>query len=143
MLAGQPTSLAYDKDFIVSSLDLLSGLAEGLGSRLQALVAPGLLREILLECCKDDTPDVRQGAFALTGDLARGWPQSILISGKEFCELAVQAMQPDMVCPENVSSCNNACWCLGEISLKVISPLEEAAYSLIICFYLAWCIVNQ
>ena len=30
--------MAYDKEFIVCSLDLLSGLAEGLGSSIESLV---------------------------------------------------------------------------------------------------------
>lgn len=32
--------VAYDKEFIVCSLDLLSGLAEGLGSSIESLVRP-------------------------------------------------------------------------------------------------------
>lgn len=119
MLANQPTSLKHDRDFIVSSLDLLSGLVEGVGSGLGSLVDPGMLREILIECCSDESPDVRQGAFALVGDLARGWQEPIKESRKEFCELAVRAMHPSLVVRDNLSSCNNACWCLGEIALKV------------------------
>lgn len=61
----------YDKEFIVCSLDLLSGLAEGLGSGAESLVSQCSLRDLLLHCCTDDAPDVRQSAFALLGDLAR------------------------------------------------------------------------
>ena len=32
------------------------------------------LRDLLLHCCVDDAPDVRQSAFALLGDLARVSP---------------------------------------------------------------------
>lgn len=34
-------------------------------------VAQCSLRDLLLHCCVDDAPDVRQSAFALLGDLAR------------------------------------------------------------------------
>ena len=89
----------YDREFIVCSLDLLSGLAEGLGSGIESLVLTFLdvllerfsvhkfpettayialfqvsqtnLRDLLLNCCMDEAPDVRQSAFALMGDLAR------------------------------------------------------------------------
>ena len=33
-----PSGVLYDKEFIVCSLDLLSGLAEGLGSGIESLV---------------------------------------------------------------------------------------------------------
>ena len=33
--------MAYDKEFIICSLDLLSGLAEGLGSSIESLVNLG------------------------------------------------------------------------------------------------------
>ncbi|GMH45796.1 hypothetical protein BSKO_13759 [Bryopsis sp. KO-2023] len=120
--AAQPTSIPWDKDFIVSSLDLLSGLVEGLGTSMASLVGVSRLRELLLECCEDEAPDVRQGAFALVGDLARSCMQQLLPSGKEFCDLAVRNMEPGMVVRDNLSACNNACWCLGELAMKL--PVE-------------------
>jgi hypothetical protein len=42
LLQVDPVSagVQYDKEFIVCSLDLLSGLAEGLGSGIESLVFP-------------------------------------------------------------------------------------------------------
>ncbi|XP_028113617.1 transportin-1-like isoform X8 [Camellia sinensis] len=65
------SGVQYDREFIVCSLDLLSGLTEGLGSGIESLVTQSSLRDLLLQCCIDDAPDVRQSAFALLGDLAR------------------------------------------------------------------------
>ncbi|XP_073027371.1 transportin-1-like isoform X2 [Primulina eburnea] len=64
----------YDKEFIVCSLDLLSGLAEGLGAGIESLISQSNLRDMLLQCCVDDAYDIRQSAFALLGDLARVCP---------------------------------------------------------------------
>lgn len=158
----QKAGVNYDKEFIVCSLDLLSGLAEGLGSSIESLVsicsflknrllglvstavnlmyksytwylgvyfvgevnkvtlswgrdcfaamyyvAPCMvnwwypdtrgwlvvclavmlkkilfhvvqvsrsdLRDLLLQCCADEAPDVRQSALALLGDLVKVW----------------------------------------------------------------------
>ncbi|CDY26790.1 BnaC09g09170D [Brassica napus] len=88
----------YDREFIVCSLDLLSGLAEGLGSGIESLVSQTNLRDLLLNCCMDEAPDVRQSAFALMGDLAR----STNLIG------------------ENLSVANNACWAIGELAVKCL-----------------------
>ncbi|XP_068661893.1 transportin-1-like [Aristolochia californica] len=61
----------YDKEFIVCCLNLIFGLAEGLGSGIERLVAPSDLRDLLLQCCLDDAADIRQSALALLRDLAR------------------------------------------------------------------------
>ena len=41
-----------DKDFVIGALDLISGLAEGLGPGVQPLVARSQLRTSLLQCCQ-------------------------------------------------------------------------------------------
>jgi len=63
--------MLYDREFIVCSLDLLSGLVEGLGAGIESLVAQSNLRDLLLQCCMDEAADVRQSALALLGDLSR------------------------------------------------------------------------
>ncbi|KAG0595374.1 hypothetical protein M758_UG161200 [Ceratodon purpureus] len=99
----QRAGVNYDKEFIVCSLDLLSVLAEGLGSSIEKLVSRSDLRDLLLQCCADEAPDVRQSALALLGDLVKGHDVK-----------------------ENVSVANNACWAIGEVAIKVrkeISPI--------------------
>lgn len=46
-------------EFIVCALDLLSGLAEGLGPSVEALVGRSPLREIVVRCCRDPDADIR------------------------------------------------------------------------------------
>nr|GEW51131.1 transportin-1 isoform X1 [Tanacetum cinerariifolium] len=64
----------FDKEFVICSLDLLSGLIEGLGSGIESLVSQSNLREFLLQYCMDDDADIRKSAFALLGDFTRVCP---------------------------------------------------------------------
>ncbi|KAL6556349.1 Transportin-1 [Orobanche gracilis] len=115
----------YDKEFIVCSLDLLSGLAEGLGPGIESLVSQSNLRDMLLQCCMDDAFDVRQSAFALLGDLARVCPVHLHARLLEFLEAAAKQLSTPNL-KETVSIANNACWAIGELAIKVhkeISPV--------------------
>ncbi|GJT49496.1 transportin-1 isoform X1 [Tanacetum coccineum] len=87
----------FDKEFVVCSLDLLSGLTEGLGSEIESLVSQSNLRDLLLQCCMDDSADICQSAFSLLGDLAR----------------------------ETISVANNACWAIGELAIKVNQAISR------------------
>jgi len=66
---------AYDKDeadeFVVQALDAVAGFVEGLGAGVESLVARSALGDIIVQCCRDDNPDVRQSGFGLVGDLAK------------------------------------------------------------------------
>ncbi|KAL6501642.1 Transportin-1 [Orobanche gracilis] len=115
----------YDKEFIVCSLDLLSGLAEGLGPGIESLVSQSNLRDMLLQCCVDDAFDVRQSAFALLGDLARVCPVHLHARLLEFLDAAAKQLNTPNL-KETVSVANNACWAIGELAIKVhkeISPV--------------------
>lgn len=60
-----------DKEFMILALDLLSGLAEGLGSNVDQLVAKSNILSLLFQCMQDPVFDVRQSSFALLGDLTK------------------------------------------------------------------------
>lgn len=62
---------APDKDFMIVALDLLSGLAEGLGTHVDQLVARSNIMTLLFQCMQDTMPEVRQSSFALLGDLTK------------------------------------------------------------------------
>lgn len=83
----------YDREFVVCSLDLLSGLVEGLGSGIESLVSQSILRDLLLQCCVDDAHDVRQSAFALLGDLARVCPVHLHPSLSQFLDIAAKQLE--------------------------------------------------
>ncbi|XP_022769253.1 transportin-1-like isoform X2 [Durio zibethinus] len=115
----------YEKEFIVCSLDLLSGLAEGLGSGIESLVSQTNLRDQLLQCCMDETIDVRQSALALLGDLARVCPAYLHPCLSEFLSVAAKQMSTPKL-SESISVANNACWAIGELAVKVrqeVSPI--------------------
>lgn len=125
------TGIQYDKEFIVCSLDLLSGLAEGLCSSIESLISQSNLTDLLLQCCLDDASDIRQSAFALLGDLARVCPIHLRRHLSEFLDAAMKQLDAGKL-NENVSVANNACWAIGEIAIKVhkeISPVVLAVIS--------------
>ncbi|KAI3924508.1 hypothetical protein MKW92_044556 [Papaver armeniacum] len=122
----------YEKEFVVCSLDLLSGLAEGLGSGVESLVAQSRLRELLLQCCQDGSLDVRQSALALLGDLARVCPTHLHPSLSEFLTVAAKQLStPEL--KETVSVANNACWAIGELAVKVRQEVSPVVMTVISC----------
>jgi len=109
-----------DKEFIVCSLDLLSGLAEGLGGAIESLIGNSQCLMLLFECAKDQDADVRQSAFALLGDLARACIGHIKPHLDKFVPMAAANINPT-----HISVCNNSSWALGEIALHVGAPIGK------------------
>ncbi|GAV77247.1 HEAT domain-containing protein/IBN_N domain-containing protein/HEAT_EZ domain-containing protein [Cephalotus follicularis] len=122
----------YDKEFIVCSLDLLSGLAEGLGSGIESLVSQSVLRDLLLQCCMDDASDVRQSAFALLGDLARVCPVHLQPHLSDFLDVAAKQLNSPKL-NETISVANNACWAIGELAVKVQQKISPIVMTVISC----------
>lgn len=125
--AGQISEIEPEKEFTVCALDLISGLAEGLGSGIEPLVGASRLREMLLQCCHSASADVRQSAFALVGDLSKACPAH-LRPVSDFFEVAVHALDTRVLTQENMSACNNACWSLGELAIKS-QPQDVAPFA--------------
>nr|AAC64230.1 putative importin, beta subunit [Arabidopsis thaliana] len=88
----------YDQNIVVCSLEFFSGLSKGLVSGIESLVSQSNLRDMLLKCFMDETPDVRESAFALICHLTK----SANFSG------------------ENLSAANNACKAIGELAVKFL-----------------------
>ncbi|PHT41931.1 Transportin-1 [Capsicum baccatum] len=124
--------LQYDREFIVCSLDLLSGLAEGLGGGVESLVSQSNLRDLLLQCCLDDAPDVRQSAFALLGDLARVCPVHLRPRLVEFLDAATKQLNTSKL-KETISVANNACWAIGELAIKVQKEISPVVLTVVSC----------
>ncbi|CAL8464616.1 g4151 [Coccomyxa elongata] len=125
---GQAPQIEPEREFIICSLDLISGLAEGLGPAIEALVARSNLRNMLVQCCQDVSADVRQSAFALVGDLAKVAASHFAPSIGDLLALGIANLQPAMLRQESMSACNNACWSLGEIAVK-LKPEELAPFA--------------
>ncbi|XP_048336150.2 transportin-1 [Ziziphus jujuba] len=122
----------YDKEFTVCSLDLLSGLAEGLGSGIESLVSKSNLTDLLLQCCTDEASDVRQSGFALLGDLARVCPVHLGPRLSEFLDIAARQLSTPKL-QETVSVANNACWAIGELAVKVRQEISPVVMTVISC----------
>lgn len=78
---------APDKGFMIVALDLLSGLAEGLGGNIAQLVARSNILTLMYRCMQDKMPEVRQSSFALLGDLTKACFQHVkpCIGRNVFC----------------------------------------------------------
>jgi hypothetical protein len=121
--SSDPSFIAPEKDFIITSLDLIDGLIQGLTTHSGSLIshqdskAKYSLMELILTCLDDNVDDVRQSAYALVGDCAiylfdlliRPYIQTLMISiYQEIGRLN----------DNSVASCNNAIWSLGEIAIR-------------------------
>uniref|UniRef100_A0A1I8F2E2 Importin N-terminal domain-containing protein n=1 Tax=Macrostomum lignano TaxID=282301 RepID=A0A1I8F2E2_9PLAT len=106
---------APDKDFMIVSLDLLSGVAEGLGSEIQPLVQGSPILDLLYHCMQDSQPIVRQSAFALLGDLSKACFDQLRPAVGNFLMVLAANLNP-----VNISVCNNAISGLSaEISIRL------------------------
>ena len=103
-----------DKDFMIVALDLLSGLAEGLDTHIERLVAGSNIMHLLYQCVQDPMPEVRQSSFALLGDLTKACYVHVHPCTPEFMPILSANLNP-----EYISVCNNATWAAGEISVKL------------------------
>jgi transportin-1 len=117
---------AVDKEFIVCSLDLLSGIAEALGPNMEALVAGSNLMGLVVECLKDARADVRQSAFALIGDLSKACAGQLAPALQHIMHPAMASLDPHYV-----SVCNNASWAIGEMAVKVGDPIRPYAAAVV------------
>lgn len=108
-----------DKSFLVVSLDLLSGLAQGMGMQLEPLIgqtSPNLL-QLLTVCLKHPQAPVRQSAYALVGDLAMGCFQLLRPHLSAIMAELIEQLDPEPKV-EFISACNNAAWSVGEVALR-------------------------
>lgn len=111
-----PSIHTREKDFIVTSLDLIDGLCQGLGTHSNELMDDTLIL-LVLETLKDTDDDVRQSAFALLGDLAIFLPEKVATQA----EAVITAIMQEIVTRtfSSFAACNNACWAFGELALRI------------------------
>ncbi|THF99557.1 hypothetical protein TEA_013132 [Camellia sinensis var. sinensis] len=101
-------------------------------SQQLAKVSQSSLRDLLLQCCMDDAPDVRQSAFALLGDLARVCPIHLHPRLSEFLDVASKQLSIPKL-KETISVANNACWAIGELAVKVRQEISPIVMTVISC----------
>eukprot|EP01061_Rhynchopus_euleeides_P007229 TRINITY_DN1620_c3_g2_i2.p2 TRINITY_DN1620_c3_g2~~TRINITY_DN1620_c3_g2_i2.p2 ORF type:complete len:914 (+),score=395.68 TRINITY_DN1620_c3_g2_i2:55-2796(+) len=109
------TEYRSDAEYVVSALDLHSGLLDGLESSVEPLwgAAPQLV-QLVIQCLSDSSTKVRQSAFALLGDASKWcWPH-MAPGTSQYLALIRGSCQL-----EHPMLCINVLYALGEIIMKV------------------------
>ncbi|KAI1391358.1 armadillo-type protein [Hypoxylon trugodes] len=124
-VANDPSLDAPDKDFLVTSLDLLSAIIQALdpakSSKLVQESQPAFF-ELLTFCMEDPTDEVRQSAYALLGDCAKYVFEQLQSSLSSIFPVLLRQLDLDSIVDEDIESgfgvVNNACWSAGEIAIR-------------------------
>uniref|UniRef100_A0A8C5JA41 TNPO2 protein n=1 Tax=Junco hyemalis TaxID=40217 RepID=A0A8C5JA41_JUNHY len=114
---------APDKDFMIVALDLLSGLAEGLGGHVEQLVARSNIMTLLFQCMqvRGDpplNPQIPGEPPQTPGELTRV-PLAGHDARAEFMPILGTNLNPEFI-----SVCNNATWAIGEICMQMGSEMQ-------------------
>ncbi|RKP25434.1 importin beta-2, partial [Syncephalis pseudoplumigaleata] len=113
-----------DKDFLIVSLDLLSGLVQGLGQHAEPFIMasdPPMLT-LMGMSMQDSSSEVRQSAYALLGDMTVCCFDHIKPHLQQIMPIIVQEIDPRA---EHVGVCNNASWSVGEIAIRAGNVIQE------------------
>ncbi|KAF3020984.1 hypothetical protein G7054_g1859 [Neopestalotiopsis clavispora] len=124
-LANNPSVDVPDKDFLVTSLDLLSAIVQALEPQKSAqLVKESSLPvfELLTFCMEDPADEVRQSAYALLGDCAKYIFSELANSLNNILPALLKQLDLSDILDEEIESgfsvVNNACWSAGEIAIQ-------------------------
>ncbi|BGO92978.1 hypothetical protein NBRC10512_004199 [Rhodotorula toruloides] len=115
-----------DKTFLIVSLDLLSGLTQGLNTAITQLYSqsdPPVLTLLSL-CLQHPDAPVRQSSYALLGDTAISCFPILKPTLAQFMPVLISHIDVEPRLAE-VSVCNNAAWAAGEIALQAGSDMEQ------------------
>lgn len=104
-----------DREVMAASIDLLSGIVEGLTERSGEVLSQQNFICIVPEVLKDTALQVKQSAFALVGDCAKNCIDYLVPFLPAVLPLCAKSLR------ENTSATvsNNASWAIGEICVKV------------------------
>jgi len=103
-----------DKDFIVCSLDLISGIIEALGPNVESLIHQSNLFVLLKRCMQDRDYDVRQSAFGVVGDMAKTVIGHLRHMLNEYMPILIKNLASG-----STPVANNASWAIGEIAIQI------------------------
>lgn len=127
-----------NKDFLVTSLDLLSAVIQALDpNKSGELVMASQPRffDLLRFCLEDPNNDVRQSSYALLGDCAVNIFPQLQPYLPSLLPVLSKQLDLDSVRDEDIdmgfSVINNACWSCGEVAMKEkqgMAPCCETLY---------------
>ncbi|KAL2131332.1 hypothetical protein VTI74DRAFT_5256 [Chaetomium olivicolor] len=114
-----------DKDFLVTSLDLLSAIIQALDDakavKLVQSSQPAFF-ELLSFCMEDPTDEVQQSAYALLGDCAKFVFKQLEPFLPSILPILLKRLDLENILDEEIdgsfSVVNNACWSAGEIAMQ-------------------------
>jgi hypothetical protein len=122
--ANNPYYESPDKDFLVTSLDLLSSIIQTLdearSGELVATSQPNFF-ELLAYCMRDSNNDVRQSAYALLGDCSIYLFAQLQPYLPSLMEILTQQLDLEQAKDDPDTAfrvINNACWSVGEIAMR-------------------------
>jgi len=113
-----------EKDFLVTSLDLMSSVIQALEEQFSAelvLTAQPNMFGLLAHCMKDPNNDVRQSAYALLGDCAIYIFAQLQPYLPTLMEILLYQLDLNLAVDDPETAfrvINNACWSCGEISMR-------------------------
>jgi HEAT repeat protein len=121
---NNPTIDHPDRDFLVTSLDLLSSVVQALDDKKAATLiekTPTFF-ELLSFCMEDPADEVRQSAYALLGDCSKYVFEQMKPFLPSIFPILLKQLDLDNILDEEIDSgfsvVNNACWSAGEIALQ-------------------------
>jgi HEAT repeat protein len=127
-----------DKDFLVTSLDLLSAIIQAIDAqRSGELVASSQPRffDLLCFCMEDLNCEVRLSSYALLGDCAIYVFPHLQPFLPNIMPILIKQLDLDLIRDDDsengLSVINNACWSCGEIAVNAtgaMSPYLESLY---------------
>ena len=71
LMLASPDEYSYDFDFLVCALDLLAGIAEGVGAAFIQLTQNTNLIQLLPHLCESHIADIRLSTYALIGEISK------------------------------------------------------------------------
>ncbi|KAI0115509.1 armadillo-type protein [Nemania sp. FL0031] len=123
--ANNPALDAPNRDFLVTSLDLLSAIVQALDTSKSAKLVqesqPAFF-ELMILCMEDPSNEVRQSAYALLGDCAKYVYGQLKPSLPNVFPVLLKQLDFENILDEEAESgfsvVNNACWSAGEIAIQ-------------------------
>ncbi|KAK4192891.1 importin subunit beta-2 [Podospora australis] len=111
-----------DKDFLVTSLDLLSAIIQALEDSKASQLATVPFFELLTLCMEDPADEVQQSAYALVGDCSRYVFEKMRPFLPRIFNILTKRLDLEDILDEEIDSSfaviNNACWSAGEIAMQ-------------------------